>query len=882
MKKKIYKILIAFTLPVLLYFVVSGFKETGEIESTGLNIQTSPLITPTNEFIVSVYNADYYGIHNTPAQWSIIGNLPRYKNELNFNSIQIYGDFESQGGGFNDPLSTYDDGVDSMMNILDTTGLKILYGRGKITTLCYGQRLVYEAEGGNNGFSYHRQTSSIIPDNGRMVIHACLPNASNCPESDATPRFLCDSIYENLQHSNIIDDDFSEADAGDWFLKPEMKIKTSDFSSSDTTKVLAIFVKNFDGSEGDTIIIRVKNFGNNGNYSGNYIHDYYDGQLLMPLTISGNITDGLNKNRDNNNLNSCKIDFKIYWFGQVEVWFDKLIVDDEMGNNLFHANPDIRNIFETKVTEEIDAFRSSNLHPSNYTYYMDEIVYSNVPCIKKVVELMKSADTESRLSCATTNYLNTRGMRNDTLAYRVFFQSLNPELFTNDAHEIPGYFPDNLTLTHSQYNDVAISTSTSNYQTNLQDRFGDKFYHANDPEHGTLVYQVDLLRRQRDIYAIDAQLLMQPQNHGYLIKREGNNYWEGLREPTNEELQAQAMICIAHGANGICWLGYQSTINIRNPGTDVISYGLLDTLDGNGEAHPRIRNMFGQNKWAYVGNMNLKIKHWTPTLDLTKWKSGWSVHSEGATHEFIYDIKSIKRDPYHEYIEDAPCTYCDAPNEKYWEMGFFDPDFDNTNVSSTDKSKYFLMVNRRCVPDTPTSGQGDLRQLKIKFDSTQLTGFTNWKITDLDTNNVVAVFNKNTTSYIDMGIFQPGEGKLYKLAPVMQEGGTLVADESVSGSFDCKGLVNNGGKNITLIPGTTINFANSDARIIMNGGNFKSGINTGDNTAPVNLQGKDTLWKGIVLQDCPSVEMYKTYFKDFSPYEIFVTKAATKTHLSRI
>ncbi len=46
----------------------------------------------------------------------------------------------------------------------------------------------------------------------------------------------------------------------------------------------------------------------------------------------------------------------------------------------------------------------------------------------------------------------------------------------------------------------------------------------------------------------------------------------------------------------------------------------------------------------------------------------------------------------------------------------------------------------------------------------------------------------------------PGEGKLYKVAPVMQEGGTLVADEECSGTFDCKGEVNNNGKNISLKP----------------------------------------------------------------------------------
>ncbi|MCB0727214.1 MAG: T9SS type A sorting domain-containing protein, partial [Ignavibacteriae bacterium] len=346
----------------------------------------------------------------------------------------------------------------------------------------------------------------------------------------------------------------------------------------------------------------------------------------------------------------------------------------------------------------------------------------------------------------------------------------------------------------------------------------------------------------------------------------------------------------SHGAEGLGWYVYQNTdwqgnslsINqagghhFLNSNVSVLPYDYTHYNFGlfNVDSTKRSSNVTGQNKWDYVSKMNKTILNWKPTLDKITWTSGYSVHSETATHEFIYDIKSIKRDPYHEYIEDSPCTFCDAPNERYWEMGFFEPDFDYPTVSSTDKSKYFLMVNRRCVPDTPTSGQGDFRSLRIKFDSTQLSGFTNWKITELDTNNVITTFNKNTASFINMGEFKPGEGKLYKLAPVMQEGGTLVADESVSGSFDCKGLVNNGGKNITLIPGTTINFANSDARIVMNGGNFKSGINTGDNTAPVNLQGKeDTLWKGLVFQDCPSVEMYKTYFKNISPYEMDSTYA---------
>jgi hypothetical protein len=169
-------------------------------------------------------------------------------------------------------------------------------------------------------------------------------------------------------------------------------------------------------------------------------------------------------------------------------------------------------------------------------------------------------------------------------------------------------------------------------------------------------------------------------------------------------------------------------------------------------------------------------------------------------------------------------------------MGFFNPDFNNPAVSTNDKSKYFIMVNRRCVPEI--NNNGDLRQLKIKFDSAQLAGFNNWKIIDLDSNKVVRTFAKDSNLYIDMGVYQPGEGKLYKLAPVMQEGGTLVADESVSGTFECKAEVNNNGYNVTLSPGTTINFSDADARIKMNGGSFRSGVNPGESTSPVFLKGK--------------------------------------------
>jgi hypothetical protein len=42
-------------------------------------------------------------------------------------------------------------------------------------------------------------------------------------------------------------------------------------------------------------------------------------------------------------------------------------------------------------------------------------------------------------------------------------------------------------------------------------------------------------------------------------------------------------------------------------------------------------------------------------------------------------------------------------------------------------------------------------------------------ITWTDSNHTAATFDRRSGSYINFGLFQPGEGKLYKLAPVMQE-----------------------------------------------------------------------------------------------------------------
>ncbi|MCI0448273.1 MAG: hypothetical protein L0Y79_00620 [Chlorobi bacterium] len=714
----------------------------------------SPVQSVNKDFRNYIFNLDYYGTGtNSGADWGITRNLDSIKYSLHFNGLQIYGG--NQGGAFDDPLSSYAGNVNTLMSNIDTSGLMGFYGRQKIEKLCYGQRIVYEAEGGNDGFSYHRRIDTPISDSGRTVVHAC----PNCPPSSPhSAGMFCDSIYENLQHSDIIEPGYGlTADLGTWFIKPMMRIKRSDFSASDTRPVVAVIVKNFRGSTIDSSVIRVRNFADaiTLDYDGSYKDKFFQ----TDLNISARLDVGkLNFGRTYTGIDSCRIDFKIYWFGQVEVWFDKMTVDDGVADNLFNNNEKTRLLYENMVTDEVNEFFSNNTHPSLYAFFADEITHSNIECVQRVQELIKQASSSAKLMCATSNYLNQLGYRDNSIGQRIFLQKIQPEHFSNDIHELGFKKIGNLWLSplpdsSFKYLDPAIPSfwfvSKKEYNRWLQNEIlGDKVSIPTAKPQGSFVYQVNLARSQTDEYSPRTQMVIQPQLHSWLFETTGDIlYDDGIREPTDEEIQAQAMISISHGADGLCWYIYQSTIPAS--GSSSFVYGLLNPVPPY-PAMPRSVNMYGQNKWKYIGDMNKKIIRWKPTLDAVEWISGWSVHSEGANHRYISDIKSIKMN-----------NTLDPVQQRFWELGFFEP------ILQSSPAKYFIMVNRRCIPEIPpNSGNGDLRRLKIKFNGSQLTGFENWAVEDVYTGQTVVTFPRNSTAYHNFGVFKPGEGRLYKLSPL--------------------------------------------------------------------------------------------------------------------
>ncbi|HCA42509.1 MAG TPA: hypothetical protein DEP28_04570, partial [Bacteroidetes bacterium] len=476
---------------------------------------------------------------------------------------------------------------------------------------------------------------------------------------------------------------------------------------------------------------------------------------------------------------------------------------------------------------------------------------------------------------------------------------VQPDYFSFDAHEVLSYLPVQFKDLNTGFSDDWKAENNNEYNQSLQLRvFGDRTsrtdessFDYRDPYNptpqGSYIYQLVRNKTYADYMQPRAMMLAQPQIHANMEwKNATGKYW-GNREPTNEEIQAQFGISITHGADGFSLFTYQShswpTYGSISHYSDMLKTHFPDTVEpapadsfmfiGLLELNSpgrRIYNMYGQEKWDYVSAMNLKIQNWKPHLDKINWKSGWSVHSEGANHEFMTDIKSIYRNPQLEYDPE------DDPEERFWEIGFYEPNpFLNP---ATDRSKYFVAVNRRCVPET-TPGEGDYRKLKIRFNISHLQNFNNWKITDLNTGADVLTFDKNNDIYHNLGEFEPGEANLFKLSPVMQEGGTFVTNEEFGGlEIDCNDNVNNGGYNIDIVQGTTINFAEGK-RIIMNGGEFTCGYSLIGNPSLTTvimrgIDGED--WGGIEFNGCNLIKVNKTEFsklKENTPSTSYILSA---------
>jgi len=765
---------------------------------------------PFNFYFLNILRTD------THKQW--------YK-DLNYNTMQSYcahlDNFPDEwvnttkrDGGFFEDISNYAPAMRGVITDWKQTSddNSLIFEREKILRPAYGQQSIYQAEDPGTwkskfpGYGYCDTTvKGINYTEGNVSGRKCIKSMNH------QSGFMVKGLYENREQVNdtrIIPDNYN-SDMGRfysdikqpkyynrWYIKPRMRIDSTYAKENPDTAVVMVYIRKLNG-KCDSTLIKCLNFldGNNA-YDGRYLERYYhyEDPNISDTTLSV-LGSKLAERTNNDPMDS--VDYMVKWLGKVDVWLDYVKVEDSWSHYLFTdtwtegGTYPVHNQwhFRERIKQEVDAFKNT---PGLGYFWVDELQFSSIACLGEVNKLVKQY-SGGNLSVLTSTdpiiFQGVSGMKNidsfevySSWKWDTCFNYLTRHGALTDIMMTSWYpftywtrYPGNL-----QQPNPTIFPGTARFERAAN---YDAYMDANDGR--DLQYRINVFLFQHKYFIKKAKSLGLIYATSNQINSDeagitATGGW-GLREPTNEEISLVLNTSLAYGSKILFEFLYTSRKGYGND-TNKYMWGL--TTPEPDYAGKRLINYYGQHKWESVKALNRRImnmanvmyppndtnkhlKH-EKTITVNPLPVNYQYNPPfGLPYSYITGIQSLAplRNKINNCMDLGNSEYYDCPDKLYWEIGFFNVNQNSGNPD--DKSKYFLAVNKRTYPNI--TSDGDLRILKIKFEPNNLSGFTNWKLIDAVNDSTLAVFNKNTAQYISAGLFQPGEGRLFRIAPVIKE-----------------------------------------------------------------------------------------------------------------
>lgn len=755
-------------------------------------------------------------------------------------------------GVLND-VNDYKSGVTTIMNNVASStngGRKMMMQRPKIEWLCYGQSSTYQCEETLHGqdtavwfysFNDHPVGTDVL-DSGRYVRY-CQVNTN---QTDRGAGWVVKRLKANTEQSNKSED---QAWKGDnectWYVKPRIRVD-ADFVNNfanDNQVICKIKLRDENDILFKQIDIRAKDFrpGIFDNYNGQYLEEFFfsvqsdtSRQDFKGALGTKHFFDARGTCANDNSV-SNKADIQVEWTGLCDMWIDYVKVENDVADKLlkgFYNDP--THPENEWIKQEATQIAHGTSSPDAYAtkFYIELAEFNNLPCIKYVNDILGqynvsvvsdfnaysplvhvSYNDRARVSNAEWLYHNyiLRGGFSEIYAETYPMSSrYNDPIDDKCFSKVPNTLPKS-----TGYKILAKSVPPAEYDTWLDEDLETPYWLEQSGGTG------GGFGGEENNTNCSSDLGWDKGNFGYImrignaISRLGNipfilmpqgHYWYRLgevrREPTNEELEMMANVAISYSAKGLVYFQFNSWDGTDN-GCPFSTRGFQKRPDEAGYPGLLDTNLFNQApKWKTVRDISRRVKKWEPYLmnfDNTTIHSYYYVNSTERTSllgTYFNDVITFKPG------STTPCsessspssTVAECPDDRYLQIATFDK-------AGESDTKYFMIVNRRCSPIKSGSPDGK-RFVRIKFDanSSSFANFNNWKIIDLEDNSTVLTFDKRMTSNLDLGWFNPGQGRLYKIIPVMTEGGTLVGDESFSNvTFNCNGSVTaNVNKNIII------------------------------------------------------------------------------------
>lgn len=694
-------------------------------------------------------------------------------------NISVQGDIrETTDGGY----TTF---VNTKIGTNYSYGFLTMLDRCKINYLGLAKRSVYECEKNTQdpdywfyGYSTHDSTVSVdLQDNTQFGNGIYVRHAS--PSLGHTAGYVVKGLMANREQlwmrastlQNLL-----------IYILPRIRIDTSGYQYTDTTSVCRIDILKSDSSIAKRMILRKSHFARKDfTYNGEYVDKYKFNPAYLeevePITIDS--IGVLNVNNywiDNQN---CKVDYRVYWYGQCEMWLDNITVENEIAYNFFRDNPDsIRYLnFKNWLDWEVRDIAIPN-ESKSFNFHFDEPEFCSLPALAKINREIKSrGGTNIRVVPLFGYYMlkaHIPNFNNYEIApekiKKYVFDSLDIAIFNFDNYPFNGYQDINgkpiskvpNTLKDTLYSEMtgflAESIPPGDYDNWLQN-FLDKESPVDFT--GNLMYANTIGKR----YGISFIPCLQAH-----LNCAGDGK---LKEPSNEELALMTNLAISYGAKGIEYFAYIGYGDLPVPPYLNPNYcrGLV-----NGGDNPRIYNVYGQAKWDSTKALIQKIKVWAPYLvSFNNTSTNSYIYRNQTERNSLYNNSCFTRfvslrpgsgqtDCNEDYVpEDIPTGWLyDCQYKTFLQIATFETDQTNTY--------YFMVVNRRCSPyvnDDNDNNKGGKRKIRayLHSDYPAFTEYEKWKIINLFNNSFVSTFYKSNPGYIDLGYYMPGEGNLYKIVP---------------------------------------------------------------------------------------------------------------------
>jgi hypothetical protein len=476
--------------------------------------------------------------------------------------------------------------------LTNAAGLRLIHQPEVLDTLSSAQRMAYEAErrkpltGEEDLWNYFDSThADIQPDSIGRVLFA--PGTAGYMVKSAVP----DSEYHYKR--------------GVWLATFRLKIE-----GTYAPNQWVVRCEVFDKTQGTYLVkdsLRANRFTN-----GVYTEFVDTFRLDPPPTFS--LQSGVLTGQNLNATTPPKIDLRVYWYGTVTTYLDKITVEDTLARGLFAGR------YDAIIKQTAAQYANAGNYPLHDKFYLKDEPYMGANlAFNYVSNRMKDTlgwNNPRALSVTASNAHHER-----------FLNEVRPRVLMVDPYFITSYIPHpSITDKTTSDNSGIVWNTSPNDPAWEYEAYRFRLQGTLDTQLPTVFTQTAELAKRDTIPWIYI-----PQLHG-IAWQTTQKYWKtdisgdakyDLRPPSASELRLMYNIGIAYGAKGFLAWPYHTGWTEWYPGEYTKMPALVseDTTGGYIHHHTNTDNLWGTTiwtgyaeKWNEFAALNARLAHIGNTL----------------------------------------------------------------------------------------------------------------------------------------------------------------------------------------------------------------------------------------------------------------------------